>query len=264
MNSEGGPSRIVGAPKLRKAQNIVNWIITKSVIDQNLVFLPGAVRITWMHRAQSRTDVSGVVAALEEDILFGRIGPGARLIEDEIIERFQTKRHCVREAFRELEKLGVVSRSPNKGASVRSFSREEMEEIYAVRIMLAREAAVLVKFPVDPALIARLEQIHCEHQKNVKRMDFLAINRLNNEFHSLLLSLCGNRHLSHLIDHYAWITQAFRAIGIANPELLEKAQIEHQAMIDALRFSDANGLIRLCVQHMLPAKDAFFRARGWL
>src|ERR1700760_1664269 len=117
-----------------------------------------------MHRTQTRTDIHGVVAALEEDILFGRIGPGARLIEDEIIERFHTKRHFVREAFRELEKLGVVSRSPNKGASVRSFTREEMEEIYAVRIILAREAAVLIRFPVDPALIAKLEQIHHEHQ----------------------------------------------------------------------------------------------------
>jgi DNA-binding GntR family transcriptional regulator len=217
-----------------------------------------------MHRTQGRTEIHGIVAALEEDILFGRIGPGARLIEDEIIERFGTKRHCVREAFRELEKLGVVSRSLNKGASVRSFTREEMEEIYAVRVILAREAAVLIRFPVDGAAIAKLEQIHREHQDNVKRMDFLAINRLNNEFHSVLLSLCGNSHLSHLIDHYAWITQAFRAIGIAHPELLAKAQIEHQGMIDALRFGDSNGLVRLCVQHMMPAKDAFFRARGWL
>jgi DNA-binding GntR family transcriptional regulator len=217
----------------------------------------------WMHRPQARTEIQGIVAALEEDILFGRIGPGGRLVEDELIERFSTKRHFVREAFRELEKLGVVSRSPNKGASVRSFTRDEMEEIYAVRTLLAREAAVLIKFPVDAELLRKLEEIHGEHMDSAKRMDFLAINRLNNEFHSVLLSACGNSHLTGLIDHYAWITQAFRAIGIANPELLAKAQQEHQAMIDALRFGDSNALVRLCDAHMIPAKEAFFRARGW-
>jgi len=216
-----------------------------------------------MPRPKVRHEIDGLVAALEEDILFGRVGPATRLVEDELIERFRTKRYVVREAMRELEKLGIVSRSPNKGASVRSFTKEEMEDIYEVREILAREAAQRIRFPVDSALFAQLQAIHAEYSVNVQRNDFLAINQLNNEFHSLLFSACGNSHLSQLIDHYAWLTQAFRAISIFNAELLRRAQAEHQAMIEALRGGDSEALVRLCVQHMIPAKDAFFRSRGW-
>ena len=48
-----------------------------------------------------------IVGALEEEIALGRIGPRARLVEDELMQRFNTKRHIARQALVELEGMGV-------------------------------------------------------------------------------------------------------------------------------------------------------------
>jgi DNA-binding GntR family transcriptional regulator len=215
-------------------------------------------------RIQVNDEVEQIASALEEDIIFGRIGPGARLIEDELIARFNTKRYAVREVLRRLEGIGIVSRSPNKGASVRNYSRKELEDIYAVRQILTREAIELISFPVDPHGLANLQSIQDRYAKSSEAGDLMAINRFNHDFHSALYAFCANGQLAGLIDHYAWLTQTFRAISIPSPELRVRALAEHQAMIDCLHTGERERLARLCVEHMIPARDMFFRSRGWL
>ena len=48
--------------------------------------------------------------------------PRERLIEDESSARFGASRHEIRSAFVELERIGLVTRRPNRGAVVRDFS----------------------------------------------------------------------------------------------------------------------------------------------
>ena len=64
-----------------------------------------------------------VVRALEEDIIFGRLRAGRRLVEDTLMARFRATRHFIRQALVELERLGIVVREQNKGATVRSLPR---------------------------------------------------------------------------------------------------------------------------------------------
>ena len=72
------------------------------------------------------------VAALQEDIVLGRLAPGARLIEEDLADRLHTKRHVLRQAFVELERFGLIERKRNHGASVRQLTLEDVSQIYAV------------------------------------------------------------------------------------------------------------------------------------
>lgn len=65
-----------------------------------------------------------IVAALEEDIIFGRLAPGQRLVEDGLMTRFGATRHAIRQALGELDRMGIVVRGRNVGAAVRSYSRD--------------------------------------------------------------------------------------------------------------------------------------------
>ena len=71
--------------------------------------------------AKATADVqpSGLVLSIKYDIIFGRLRPRERLIEDELALRFGVSRHLIRAAIVELEQLGIVVRRPNKGAMVR-------------------------------------------------------------------------------------------------------------------------------------------------
>lgn len=198
-----------------------------------------------------------VVRLLEEDIIFGRLKPKERLVEDALMERLQVTRHVVRQALFELERLGIVVRERNKGCAVRYFPPTEVEHIYELREVLQAHAAGRIPLPASEALVRTLADIHANHSRAVEKGDLGAVYRLNNAFHSTLFGACGNPHLVEAIAHYAWLAHAVRSYRIADPGLLRQARDEHAAMIEALRIGDRERLVRLCVEHIRPSKDAY-------
>ena len=210
-------------------------------------------------RSRAGDAVAETVRVVEEDIIFGRLRPRERLVEDDLIERLGQTRHTVRQALVELERLGIVRRERNRGAMVRDFSREEVEDIYAMRELLQRHAASLLPLPAPRPLMAELSELHERHRRAAAADDLGAVYRLNNAFHAAMFEACGNRYLSDAIAHYAWLAHAIRSYRIADPDLLEQAVREHRAMLDALADGDREGLVRLVVAHIMPSKHAYLR-----
>lgn len=85
-----------------------------------------------------------VFQALRERIHAGRLVPGQRLIEPDLVTELGTNRSRLREAFRRLEGEGLVKIDHNKGASVRRISRREMidtlEVMEAVALVMVNKA----------------------------------------------------------------------------------------------------------------------------
>src|SRR5277367_5929443 len=73
-----------------------------------------------------------VVSKLEEDVILGRLHPRERLVEDDLMARLGAKRHVVRQALAELERMGVVERIPNRGARVRAYDTKEVQQLYVL------------------------------------------------------------------------------------------------------------------------------------
>jgi DNA-binding GntR family transcriptional regulator len=202
-------------------------------------------------------ELEDVVAAVAEDIAFGRLGPRARLTEDDMMARFEVKRHVAREVLARLDQIGVVARVPNRGAAVRSFTAQEVEQIYFMRTALQSVAAGLIPLPADRALIERLRRIHAAHGAELQRNELRAAYRLNNEFHDALYGACGNPFLVESVRRFADMASVIRAPRIADPALLAQAREEHAAMIDALERGDRERLVSLCVEHINPGKQAY-------
>uniref|UniRef100_UPI003F708212 GntR family transcriptional regulator n=1 Tax=Elioraea sp. TaxID=2185103 RepID=UPI003F708212 len=93
---------------------------------------------------------SGLVGRITEDILFGRLLPRERLVEDDLVARFGATRHAVRAALQTLAREGLAVHHRNRGAQVRSFTPAEVEEITEVRELLHAEAARRIPLPAPP------------------------------------------------------------------------------------------------------------------
>jgi DNA-binding GntR family transcriptional regulator len=208
--------------------------------------------------------VQDLVHELEFDILFGNLKPRERLVEDALMQRFSAKRHAVRQALGELERMGVVTRAPNRGAAVRDFSAEEVEEIAELRETLQRRAAQRMKLPADALLIDKLVALQRRHDKAVAARDPRAIDNANEAFHSTLFGACGNRHLAQAISHYAYLSRAMRLYPLVDRTLLERLRSEHWAMIEALKVGDRKLLMRLVVDHIQHSKRIYLEVRGSL
>jgi DNA-binding GntR family transcriptional regulator len=206
--------------------------------------------------------VNTVVSSLEEDIVLGRLHPRERLIEDELMRRFAVKRHVVRRGLTDLEQMGVVERVPNRGATVRAYGADEIQQLYVLRNLLEGHAACLIPMPLAKADIEDLKKVQLVHDAAVTRGDLGIVFHANVNFHELLFSKTGNTYLADAIRQFALRTHGIRFYCLTYPGYLEKARQEHWEMIAAIEKCDRESLVRLCNQHLLASRQCYEKAVG--
>ncbi len=204
--------------------------------------------------------VQRIVLELEERIVLGRFRPRQRLVEDDLMALWDAKRHTVREALAEVERMGLVRRTPNKGAEVRDFSTREIEDIYALRILLEGAAAERIVDAAPEDLPEQLRTIQALHDAAVHSGDLHAAFRANQTFHTALFAACGNLALAEAIEEQARRVHGVRFHSLLSPKLLEHARCEHWAMIQAVEARDREALVSLCREHLPPSREAYARA----
>lgn len=218
--------------------------------------------MTSVQAHETELDDVRIVRALEEDIIFGRLAPGARLTEDSLLSRFPVTRHFVRQALVQLEQMGIVVRERNKGATVRSLNPDEVDQIYAVRELVQRQAALLIPLPAPQALIDELLKIHDEHGRHIESGYLRGVHETNDRFHLKLFGACGNKYLVQTIELYMRYSLPVRANSMADRVSLEIAHSQHKLMIDMLSGRDNWVLAQLCVDHLQPSKRRYINLVG--
>jgi DNA-binding GntR family transcriptional regulator len=201
-----------------------------------------------------------IARRIEEDIVLGRRHPRERLIEQDLCDLFHTHRGDVRLALFELEKKGLVERVPNRGATVRGLTPQEVREIYAVREELEVMAVRVIPFPVASRDINRLEDLQREHAAAIGSGNLLTMFYSNLSFHQVLFGLCGNACLIETIDLLAQKVHGIRSYANAFPESLDRARRDHVEMIKALRNARRDELIALTRRHLQPSPEAYIKA----
>jgi DNA-binding GntR family transcriptional regulator len=198
-----------------------------------------------------------VIRRLEEDIIFGRFAPGSRLVEDTLMARYGASRHFVRQGLFQLERQGIVLREKNIGATVRFYSSEEVRQIYEVREMLTRQAALMIALPAPADLIEQLTELQRQYCAKADAQDLRGIHEANDAFHVALFSACGNPYLVHSLQDYMNLTLPMRAKNLADTEGLALSRRQHEIMIELLRGRDSWAFAQLCVEHMQYSKSDY-------
>ncbi|MBI5110523.1 MAG: GntR family transcriptional regulator [Rhodovulum sp.] len=207
--------------------------------------------------ASPANEPPSLVDVLEEEIVLGYLLPRERLVEEEVAVRFGVKRHVARDAILRLERMGLVDRTPNKGAVVRMLTAREVEQIYAVREVLETLAAAQIPLPAAPALVDRLAAVQARYAAAVDAGDPRAAFRANIAFHDVLFGSCGNPHLAEAIRLFVQKVHGVRSNTAADPAHLARSRAEHEAMITALRDGDRARLVQLCRDHLVPSLTAY-------
>ncbi|MBV2364218.1 GntR family transcriptional regulator [Streptomonospora sp. NEAU-YY374] len=205
-------------------------------------------------RATSSVDLA---EQLEEEIVLGLRYPRERLVEDDLMARFDAKRHAVRSALRELETRGLAERRPNAGAFVRSYTAKEVRDLYAVREILEVSAARMIDLPAAEGCVEELTELQHRHDSAIEAGDLRAVVRANMAFHDALFALTDNTVLTQTIRRHARMAHAMRSVTVTSPDFLDRSRREHWTMIEALRGGDPDLLADTCRAHLLPSRDAY-------
>lgn len=204
--------------------------------------------------------IEHVVRSLEEQIVLGRLRPRERLLEEELAKHFDAKRHVIRAALAELEAMGIIVRQPNRGATVKDFTPQEVEQIYDIRQLLEGHAARIMPLPASAGVIEQLRAAYAKHSDAVDAHQTHLIFRSNLEFHRILFDACGNPFLAKQIDQLASRVHAIRFISDHRMvERAKDAREDHSKMIEYMQSGDRPKLMEIVGRHILPSKDAYLQ-----
>ena len=198
-----------------------------------------------------------IFESLKSDIALGRLHPRERLIEAELVERFQSHRPAVREALSLLTQLGLIVHIPNKGVSVAEMDLEELNKVFEMRIELEAMAAAWMPLPLSDADVAKLEDIQMDHSEAVANHRYREIFRLDELFHSTLYSHSGNHHLEEMIDLMSTRGLLVRYSVLMDDQFLAEVRDEHLAIIAAIKAANRDQLIAILRAHNIRGVDWF-------
>ncbi|MGY4291158.1 DNA-binding GntR family transcriptional regulator [Bradyrhizobium sp. LM2.7] len=160
------------------------------------------------------------------------------------------------------ERRGIVRREKNVGATVRFYSSEEVQQIYEVREMLTRQAALMIPLPAPPALIDELTALQSRYCAKADAQDLRGIHETNDAFHLALFGACGNPYLVRSLQDYMNLTLPMRAKNLADRDGLAQSRRQHELMIELLKGRDSWALAQLCVDHMQFSKKDYLARIG--
>lgn len=186
---------------------------------------------------------------LREAVISGRLAPGQRLIERELIGMLQVSRTVVREALRQLESEGLVAIVPNRGPVVRELSAGEARDLYTIRGALEGLAARLFVEHAAAADVKRLAAALDVVEAAYRSGDADTILATKNRFYEVLFAGAGSEALSSLLNTVLARIWRWRALGISHPGRSPRRSQESvkdlKAILAAIRRGDADAAEKL-------------------
>jgi DNA-binding GntR family transcriptional regulator len=189
-----------------------------------------------------------IQAQLERLISRGTLKSGQRLSEPEVARWFGTSRSPVREALHHLERAGLVKIEPRRGASVKTPTRQELEDMLAVREALEGMAARLAAERATAVEIARLREC-IEKRRRQLHVPSSAVT----DFHEVLLRAGHNEPLQTVLRGSWNQFRVLRSLSAGRAGRPPRSVEEHRAIVDAIAARDpdaAEAAARRHVQRM--------------
>ena len=191
-----------------------------------------------------------VYRVLKESIVKGFLEPGTKLLENRIAEEMQVSRTPVREAMQKLVAEGFVKTTPNQTMVVTEVSPEDVKEVLQIRGVLEGLAARIAAKKINRQEIDELGKLVAQMSLHVTEENLSSYCKVDDEFHDLILNICGNKWIIQIRDNLGSFIYRFRIKSLSVPGRLKCSLKEHQAIMEALKKHDSVEADRLSQVHM--------------
>lgn len=199
-----------------------------------------------------------IAAQISRRIVSGAYGPGQRILEQAIAAEFKVSRGPVREALRLLEKDGLVTILPRRGAQVTNLSVDEVREIFDIRTVLngLRDRQLVEGpgrrelLPLVEAEVANLARLVREGGDGARYVEIVfELNRLLND-------ATPNKRLSTILGSLALQTLRYSRLGLSTPERQRQSLKHWQQLVRAMRDGDGEAAQQAAERRVRDSRDA--------
>ncbi len=181
--------------------------------------------------------------AVRRAILDGTLRPGERIVEQRLAELLDVSRTPIREALHKLERENLVARS-GRGMAVRTFSPDEVRDVYDLRAHLESYAARRAAERIEDREIAELSAVQDQLAVAVARQPTDDIERLreparlNQQFHALVVRAARSAPLERTFANLGQTPLIYKAyLWYGDGEKARSGQ-EHTELVERLAARD--------------------------
>jgi DNA-binding GntR family transcriptional regulator len=209
---------------------------------------------------RSSSAVGDVFVAVRDGILSGAFAPGQAITESEIASQLGVSRTPVREALRELEVQGLLTRH-HRRILVASLSAAEADDVHEIRVALEIVAVrqAIARRPAE-TIVPHLERTISEMRYEIKNGNTAMALKSARAFHEAIFHGSDNKMLTRFlaqvynrVDQYRFYNSSQRSSA-----RLRRTIEEHLAIVDAIREGDVDRAqnqmqLHLCASHDFDA-----------
>jgi DNA-binding GntR family transcriptional regulator len=187
---------------------------------------------------------------LRLEIVSCRILPGTRFTEAELMDKFELGKASCRVALQRLIQGGFVSSMPRHGYRVTPITVKDVEEVFALRVVLEPIAARGAAGRVKRAHLERLEQAcRVKIPTDVgNQIDFFL--EANRSFHMAIAEAAGNQRLSRTLSGLLDEMTRLVALGFGVQRVRPNIENDHNLLIDHLVAGDADAAEIVARRHV--------------
>jgi DNA-binding GntR family transcriptional regulator len=184
--------------------------------------------------SQTETVADRAYRAIKHEIISCELPPGAVVNEGSLAQRLEMSKTPVREALSRLVHEGWLKVEPRHGYRVSEISVADVQEIFAMRLLLEPAAAALIAERGDVRLLNQLRELS-ETATHIDEAGGYA--RLVDEsmaFHFAFASAAGNRRLGAILTRLFEEALRLRHARLDLTEAVRAHDGEHRDLVDAL------------------------------
>ena len=198
---------------------------------------------------QSGPSTQQIVEKVWLSIAERRLRPGVQLKEEQLATIFNVSRARIRQALAVLERDGLVTIIPNRGAFICKPSVEEARDVFFVRRTVERCVIERLCVSVSKINLKRLRD-HVAKERIANAQDITTdIIKLSGGFHLLLAETVGSDFLfttmRDLISRSSLITAVYR-----NTNRFNCGPDEHAEIVEAIASNNAEKATHLMAHHL--------------
>lgn len=203
----------------------------------------------------SHTLTDEIAEILRERILSGEYGIGEKIKEATVAEELKVSRTPIREAFKKLQKEGLIEYIPNRGCFARGFTERDIDDIYDIRKALE---VLTVRWAIERISDKEIDELkkQCQVMRiYASKHEIQKALKINPVFHDVIYRAAGSRFMTRVLHSYKdYITDTREAV-FYDDEYLSQVISEHEEILEAIADRDVDAAEKAMANHLDQSKE---------
>lgn len=197
---------------------------------------------------------SKIFNILRDDILNDKYEEGEKLVEAKLAEELGVSRTPVREALKQLELDGIVENIPNRGVIVKGISKQDIQDIFAIRTAIEGIAAAWAVERITEEEIKALKETYELMEFYAFKKDLEKVAEFNSRFHETIYRATKSRYLEQVLRDFQYYMKKIRRKSLQVEGRMDEALKEHKEILEAFIARDGNKAQETLSAHVNNAK----------